>query len=261
MSTPDDLWAQRKAEVEATGGHLEARRIFYGDMSTNVGDVAEAKAEGLYPVVSYKPGDWGNMAAGQSDATLRTLATNLNGLNIPLSVVFHHEPDQQSDPTNVGEGGTAAEFAAMQSHIIDVMKPLCAKCDFAVIMNGWWWTNQARRLTDAEINVWLPASLRQKLDIVAADFYSPESGEEAAVKFRNEAAWARRVGSVKAIGIGETNAFNPPQLNNIFAAAKAEPLLNNGWALVWNSTGDTYRPLTETGLLDDFQNILLHWRD
>jgi hypothetical protein len=68
------------------------------------------------------------------------------------------------------------------------------------------------------------------------------------------------MGNVKATGIGETNGFVDGDLETVYAYVKTEPLFNKGWCLVWNSTGDAFLPLTESGLLDNYQKILKEWR-
>lgn len=258
LSAPDSLVKQRMAAAESLGGKVEAERIFSSSMTVPNTRIRDAIAAGRHPIVSFKPGTWASVANGNSDSTLRNLATALQGFGAPLTVVFHHEPDEQSTPVDQGEGGSASDFARMQSRIVDVMRPLAPSVKFAVIMNGWWWTDQARRLTDAQIEVWLPRSLRDKLDVIAADDYSPQTGEPAVIKIRNRVAWAKRVGGVKGTGVGETNAFTATNLRDTFAYCKSEPLIK--WACVWDSTGDAYKPLSETGLADDFAEIVRDWR-
>lgn len=257
MSAPADVWGQRKREVEATGGKLQARRIFLGSLGAGLSLVQAAHREGLLPVVSFKVGDWGDVAAGQSDNALRTLADRLAALGKPVVIALHHEPDQKATPADIGEGGTAQEFAAMQARALPILKS-APNVQVAVIMNGWWWDEKGG-FTDAEIEAWLPAHLRKQLDVIAADDYSPAGGRPSVVKTRGRVEWAKRVGHVKATGVGEFNGFVPSDLADLIAYAKTEPLFRGGWLLVWNSAGDSYLPLTETGLLDDFQALLKSW--
>ena len=56
--------------------------------------------------------------------TVKALAGKLKALGKPVHAVFHHEPDQQSTPPDIGEGGKASDFARMNEHIIDVMRPM-----------------------------------------------------------------------------------------------------------------------------------------
>lgn len=263
MSAPAELWDTRKAQVEATGGRLQARRIFFKSLTVNPTTmIRAARAEGLLPVVSFKLGShsWGQVAAGAADAELTTLAGRCRAASPErVVVILHHEPDQQSTPPDVGEGGTAADFAAMYRRAVPILK---AAGNVAVwtCMNGWWWTNQARKLTDAQINVWLPPDVRGMLDGISADFYTDQGETETSVmKARNMAAWARRVGGVKVLGVGEFNGFRPTDLTDLTDFVQTDPLYRGGWALVWNSTRTTYKPLDETGLLDDFQEILRTW--
>lgn len=262
MSAPADLWDTRKAQVEATGGRLQARRIFFKSLTVNPTTmIRAARAEGLLPVVSYKLGSysWGQVASGAADADLVTLANRIRSASpLPVVVILHHEPDAQSTPPDQGEGGTSAEFAGMYRRAVPILK---AAGNVAVwtCMNGWWWTNQPRKLTDAQINVWLPPDVRGMLDGISADFYTDQGETETSVmKARNMVAWAKRVG-VKVLGGGEVNGFRPTDLSYLTDYVQTEPLYRGGWALVWNSTHPTYKPLDETGLLDDFQEILRTW--
>jgi hypothetical protein len=261
MSSPANVWDARAAAVQATGGRLQARRIFGNSLTDVPSTVGDAIRDGMAPVLSFKPGSytWGQIASGAADADLRATGAKLKALGGLMFVTIHHEPSKQSLGPTKGEGGTAAEFAAMQSHACDVLKAAAPNIRYGVIANGWWWTAGKARFTDAQIEVWLPKALRQKLDFIAADDYSPDGGESGLVKTRNRVAWANRVGGVKATGIGETNAFVAKDLTDIFAYAKTEPMFAGGFACVWNSTGDSYLPLDQTGLLDDFQAILKNW--
>lgn len=259
MSAPADLWTGRKQQAEATGGRLQARRIFLSGLTAGLGLIEAAHREGLLPVASFKVGnDWAGIAAGRYDTQLKNLADRLKALGKPVVVCLHHEPDEQSTPPDQGEGGTAAQFAGMYRRATPILKT-ADNVQVWPIMNGWWWTDRAARLTDTQIDAWLPRDVRELVDGIAADDYSPEGSEPAAVKTRNRIAWAKRVGGVKALGIGETNAFTPADLTDVLNIVRDETLFRGGWALVWNSTGGTYRPLNETGLLDDFQQILRTW--
>lgn len=259
MSAPANLWASRKAAVEQGGGKLQARRVFLQGLTSSLALVEAAHAEGLLPIVSFKPGPWGDVAAGKSDAALKALSQRLAALGKPVVVTLHHEPDTKSTPPDVGEGGTASEFAAMYARAIPLLKA-APNVQVWVIMNGWWWDGSRGALTDDQIAAWLPPAVRSLLDGVASDDYSPAGGGNPAVnKTRNRAEWAKRMGDVKALGIGETNAYTAAELADVFAFVKSEPLFRGGWALVWNSTGTDYQPLDATGLLDDFRVILRDW--
>lgn len=262
MSTPANKWAAEKAKVEAGGGKLQARRIFLRSLTDSLSLVQQALSEGQKPVVSFKVGnDWGGVASGKYDSQLKALSDNLAKLSKPIAVCLHHEPDTQSTPVDVGEGGSAQEFAGMYRRATPILKQ-AANVEVWPIMNGWWWTNAKAAFTDAQIAVWLPPDVRGLIDGVAADDYSPDGGEPGVVKTMNRVAWAKRMGDVKSLGIGETNAFVAKDLQDSFALASSEPLFRGGFALVWNSDsteGMAMKPLSETGLMDEFQAIVRNW--
>lgn len=259
MSAPANLWAQRKAQVEATGGRLQARRIFRTSLTQSLSLVDDAIDEGLVPVVSLKVNnDWAGVARGDYDAQLDALAEALAAKPADrIAVCLHHEPDKQSDPPDRGEGGFAWDFAGMYRRAIARLGQ-ASNVEVAAIMNGWWWTNRQAALTDAEIDVWLPADVRSQI-IIAADDYSPQGGEPSVVKTQNRVDWAYRMGDVQRLGVGEFNGYEPSDLTDLCDLVRTEPLFRGGWALVWNSDGADYDPLDQTGLLDDFQEILRTW--
>lgn len=260
-------WNTRKAMLEATGGKLEARRLFSGSLSWSIGaEMNECISQNTVPVISFKPGDWSNITAGGSVSSLKAIADKIVAFNRPCYLAFHHEPQQQSAGVFVGEGGTAQEFAAMQAYLSDYFKPKCPKMKFGVIMNGWIFSGQARGHSDAELNVWLPPSTRSRLDFIAADHYAGKNESEASVdRFKRQVAWMKRVSFPGSASIGETNGWIPSDLNDMFGYAKTEIQCKNGFILLWNSTvpnagPDDWRPVHETGLLDEFQAILKNWR-
>lgn len=258
MSAPVNLWAERKAQVEATGGRLQARRLYSTGLTASLTQVKAAHAEGLLPVVSYKVGDWGDFLASRPQTGLRDLASRLDALGKPTALCIHHEPDLQSNPPSQGESGTADEFVTLNEIAADILAPL-ANVQYAIIGNGWWWSAEARGFDDAELDLWLPASIRDRAEVIAGDDYSPQGGEPSVVKTRRRAEWARRVGYTGSLGIGEFNGFKASDLVDVCNFVRDEPLFRGGWALVWNSTGGNYLPLADTGLLDDFQEILRTW--
>lgn len=255
MSAPTDKWAQRSAEV---GPGLQARRIFLQNLTDFPSRISEAVAAGQLPVISLKVPSWASMATSQYDPQLRSFAAKLRALNFEVMVAFHHEPAKSGHPP-VGEAGTPAQWAAMQRRALPLMKAeVGPKLSTMVIGNGWWWNSNNQRYSDAELKQWIPDDVRKMVDVVAADTYQMAPGdEEPASKMRNMVAWAKRMGDVKGLGIGEFNSHTATGIADACAVLKAEPLFKVG--CVWNTDeGTAVKVLTGTRLTA-FKTALSNW--
>lgn len=235
-----DSFDPQQKLVEATGGKLQAARRF--DDGKGVAGLKvtcpPAAAKGLVLITSCKPGDWGSAASGAKDAEWKAQAAFLASLKVTVWGTQNHEPGKKSlgDPL-VGEGGTAAEFAAMQSRCCDIYH--AAGLNYCVIMNGWQFdTGRAGALTDAQWDVWLPPSLRTKLDVIAADHYEIKAGgEDPTAQFLKHVARCKAWG--KPWGIGEFNAYDAPMIANIGKAAK-DNAATGAFACLWATRDYTF---------------------
>ena len=251
MSAPASLWDQRVREV---GPGLQARRIFFGDFGASLRIAEEACADGMYPVLSFKTGaySWSQVAAGKADADLRALATRLNALSCDSFAAIHHEP---------AKDGAAKDWAAMQVHALPILGgAIGGKVKVGVIGNGWWWSANAQGYTDAEIAEYIPPAVIAVSDVIASDTYQTSpTGEEPAPKMKRMAEWARRVGGVRALGVGEFNGHTAASITNAAAALAADPLF--AWGCVWNSDGGEGGIATplEGDRLQAFRTALANW--
>lgn len=264
-------WAGDKTTLQSTGGQFEAARIFYADLTENpAADIATCKQQNVAPVVSFKPGayTWKQIGDGAADAALTTLAnrikTALNGSRLYFS--FHHEPSKQSLGKTTGEGGPATEYARAWTRILDVMRPITGTgVQYGPILNGWWFSDQARKFSDAEVSVWLPPALRARLDFIGADDYTESGGEKAVTRSRNRVAMLKRMGFAGYTVVGETNVpFQDPLAADfvaVFNYAKTEPLFAGGFVCLWNGTAGNYKPVQQTGLTGQAQAVVKTWRD
>lgn len=223
MSAPAVDWSTRLTDV---GGKVYARRVF-GQLSSpstvlNLAKTAASAAE--VPIVSFKvpDNDWVSAAGGKYDTQVKSAAATLATLPVKPFLAIHHEP--QGD-------GNAADFAAMQRHLLPIIK--AAGCGAGVIVNGFWWNTGNSGSTDAEIAAWLPSDVLDLCDVVAADFYqSSPMGEPSGSKMANMGKWATRVG-VKQLGVGEYNGYTASAIKSGGDAALADPRFV--FACVWNS--------------------------
>lgn len=226
MSAPADKWDLRVAEV---GGktNLKFRRIFLTGFDAGLSLVQRAINDGMVPILSFKvaPYSWSQVASGAADADIRAMVKRLDAIPGEKFVALHHEP---------AKDGLAQDWAAMQVHALPIITT-GQNVSVGVIGNGWWWSNAANGYTDAEIATYIPREVIAVSDVIAADTYQSAVGAEgAAPKIRNMAAWARRVGGVKAIGIGEFNGQEAKTITEAMNVIKLEPLIK--WACIWNST-------------------------
>jgi hypothetical protein len=246
MSAPAATWAQRVKEV---GSGLEARRIFLTSFTAGLSVPTKACNDGMYPVISLKPGSysWTDVAAGKADSDLKAMATKLAALPCDVFVAVSHEP--------YGDGAPA-DWAKMQAHALPLLGP-DPGVKVGVIANGWFWSSTNKGLSDAEIAAYIPKSVIAISDVIAGDTYqSSATGETAGDKMRNMAAWARRVGGVKALGVGEFNAPTASGITDATKALAADPLF--AWGNLWNANQTPATVLTGDRLTA-FRQALAAW--
>ncbi|MBC7581832.1 ricin-type beta-trefoil lectin domain protein [Aeromicrobium sp.] len=247
MSAPAGTWDTRLKEVGGPA-HIKYRRIFYTGFDSNFSLVQRAINDKMIPIISFKvtPYSWRQVADGSADASMKAMVAKLNAIPGEKFVALHHEP---------AKDGTAKDWADMQVHALPIIKAAGNNIKVGVIGNGWWWSNQANGYTDAEIAAYIPKSVIAVSDVIAADTYQNKVGSEGpGPKMKNMAAWAKRVGGVKALGVGEFNGEEAKAITEGMNAIKAEPMF--AWACMWNNTAGIATVLTGDRL-EAFKNGLL----
>ena len=248
MSAPLQFWDQRVSEV---GSGLQARRLFFTGFDASLSKATEACHDGMYPVISFKTGSytWAQVAAGNADAALKTLHSRLAALPCSLFVAIHHEP---------ATDGPAADWAKMQVHALPILGgPAGGNIKVGVIGNGWWFSPSSQGLTDAQIAAYITPGVKKVSDVIASDTYQMTStSEEAAPKIKGMAAWARRTGGVKALGLGEFNAATASAITNATTALGNDHLY--AWGCLWNADLSTVTVLSGARLTA-FRTALANW--
>jgi hypothetical protein len=251
MSAPQQFWSQRVSEV---GAGLQARRLFFNGFTASLGLASAACADGTYPVMSFKTSSytWAQVAAGNADADLRALHSRLAALPCHVFVAIHHEPEGD---------GSAADWSAMAVHALPILGgPSGGNIKVGVIGNGWWWSAEARGYTDAQIAAWITPGVRKVSDVIAGDTYQGDAaGEGVATKITRMGAWARRVGGVKALGLGEFNTQTAQGLTSATTALGHDQLF--AWGCLWNAngTGSANATVLTGDRLTAFRSALAHW--
>lgn len=113
------------------GSTLGLHRSFYG-----AGEIDEAVdmarsdlAHNRVPWISFKmPYSWSEMAAGNGDAWVKSLTNQLNQLNGPIWLAFHHEPEGD---------GNISNWTAMQKHLSPIVHANSDNVAYSVIVTGW----------------------------------------------------------------------------------------------------------------------------
>ena len=94
-------------------------------------------------------------------------------------------------------------------------------------------------------------------DVIAADTYQMKAGdEEVGAKITRMGVWARRVGGVKALGVGEFNTPTAASITNATKALGADPMF--AWGCLWNADLSPVTVLTGARLTA-FKTALANW--
>jgi hypothetical protein len=242
------MWSERVREV---GPGLQARRLYFTSFDASLSKATDTCNAGMYPVMSFKTGgySWAQVADGSADVSLRALASKLEALPCRVFVAIHHEP---------ANDGAAADWAAMQVHALPILGgPAGGNIKVGVIGNGWWWSAGKKGYSDAQIAEYITPGVKAVSDVIASDTYQmTATSEGAAPKIIRMSAWARRVGGVKALGIGEFNAATASGITNALNALGADPLY--AWGCLWNADLSTVTVLSGARLAA-FRAALASW--
>jgi hypothetical protein len=138
------------ARHESVAGRaLGVRRTFFqwtqrtGSMvDTARGDLAA----GRLPWVSVKPPSWAAMAAGTHDAEIDQMLRALDGLNGPVWLTVHHEPEGGAGVNSPDDPAGAAGWRAMQIRVRQRLDALGVdNVAFAPILMSWTFDSRSGR--------------------------------------------------------------------------------------------------------------------
>jgi hypothetical protein len=180
------------------GRRLGIRRTFWtGDKVDSAVRTARTDlAEGRLPWISFKlPYSWAEMASGKGDAWAHDLAEQLDALDGPVWVAFHHEPETD---------GPMGDWTRMQERLGPIMRNTADNVAFTVIVTGWhqFYGEDQYSLE----NIW-PQGM--KVDVAGFDIYN-RLGQDGNTKatdldgsyFSKIEPWAKQEGLVW--GLAET---------------------------------------------------------
>ncbi|AEI11121.1 glycoside hydrolase family 26 protein [Cellulomonas gilvus] len=119
------------AHERGWGAQLGVRRTYWGptQIDSAVATARTDLAAGRLPWISFKlPYSWADMAAGRGDAWARELVAELDALDGPVWLAFHHEPENDGDIT---------QWVAMQRHLSPIVRGMADNVAFSLVVTGW----------------------------------------------------------------------------------------------------------------------------
>ena len=192
------------------GQRFGVRRTYYqGTQVSKAVSVSKTDlAAGRIPWISFKlPYSWTDMANGKGDAWAKDLVKQLDALEGPVWLAFHHEPEKDGD---------IKEWKRMQERLGPIVRSGSDNVAFSVVLTGWnqWYGPAEYRIE----NMWP----NTKVDVAGFDIYSfyatTSNGvtkyPEASLKskyFDKISAWAK----TKDVewGLAETGVSDPGALD------------------------------------------------
>jgi hypothetical protein len=144
----------------AMGHRLGVHRTYYAadEVGVAVRTAQDDLAYHRIPWISFKvPYSWAAMAAGSGDAWARGLAERLSGLDGPVWIAFHHEPEGD---------GVIEDWTAMQERLAPIVRTAAPNVAFSVILTGWNQLYGPKRYSLA--SMWPDT----KIDLVGFDVYN-----------------------------------------------------------------------------------------
>lgn len=118
------------AKEKQYGTNLALHRTYYSSTAIS-GAVKNAKADisaGRVPWISFKlPYSWTDMVNGKGDAWARDIATQLDAVNGPVWVAFHHEPEKD---------GNLKDWVKLQARLSPILRS-ADNVAFTIILTGW----------------------------------------------------------------------------------------------------------------------------
>ncbi|WP_370618050.1 cellulase family glycosylhydrolase [Mumia qirimensis] len=163
-------------------------------------------ALGRLPWISFKlPTSWEAMASGAGDAWARDIADRLGGLDGPVWVAFHHEPETDGD---------MAQWTQIQRRLAPIVRSTAPNVAYTIILTGWHQVEgQGDTASYGLDRIWPTGT---KIDVVGFDVYNrfgtDRSNRDAPYDLGKEffeplAKWSKANGIPWAIGeTGYTDA-------------------------------------------------------
>ena len=225
-------------EWERSMGHrLGVRRTYWGpeDVDEAVRTASEDLRSQRIPWMSFKlPYSWEQMRDGAGDEWVRSLAERLAGLDGPVWLALHHEPE--------GDGDIVA-WREMQERLAPIVRRTAPNVAYSIILTGW---NQLFGKREYALDALWPR--HTEIDLLGFDVYNKYGVQKDGTSFEDHTLLGRdyfpsfRVFAEKhdvAWGLAETGythesaEVDPGWLDRTYAALQA----NGGVAYCYfNST-------------------------
>jgi len=241
-----------------TGEVLSIRRTFF-DWSQRTGymiDIARGDvASGRLPWISIKPPSWSAMAAGRHDSEIDAMLRALDGINGPVWLTVHHEPENDS--------GNASDHLAMNKRVRQRMNALGTdNIALAPILMSWTFNPRSGRSVEA---YWGP----NVYDFVGTDHYNrddPPENLESMDSWKLARSWAKSKGMDLAVGEWGMKGSDQAAadrirdwFNHIAGSSSDGRGARVTGVAVYDNEGGSYGPWTLEGkALEEFQELMGH---
>ncbi len=155
---------------------------------------AEDLAVGRLPWVSIKTPGWTAMADGTADAEIDELRRTLDGLDGPVWLTVHHEPEGGGGVNHPDDPAGPEGHRAANRRVRERMEALGTdNIALSLILMGWTWDPRSGRDPD---EWWEPGLY----DFVGIDPYRDEPGGLLTETWADIRRWAAEQGTVVAVG-------------------------------------------------------------
>lgn len=190
-----DPYARHERYVD--GEPMGVRRTFWSWNQRSSGVLRTARedvAAGRVPWLSLKTPSWRSMAQGDHDTAIDSLLRELDKLNGPVWLTFHHEPEGGHGSNSADDAGGPAAHKDMNRRIRSRMNRLGTdNIALAPILMAWTFNPNSGR----DPGVWWDADI---YDFLGVDVYRGAPGTLLIDRWYLVRRWAGRAGVDVAVG-------------------------------------------------------------
>ena len=182
---------------ETPAGHpLAVRRTFFQWAQRTTSMITMAKgdvAKHRLPWVSVKTPSWAEMGAGQHDAEIDQMLVALDGVQGPVWLTIHHEPEGGGGVNSPDDPAGPAGHLAMNQRVRERMTALGVdNVALALVLMTWTWDPASKR----DPNEWWKDGV---YDFLGVDHYMDKEASLLTPNWNKVRAWAQQKGVDMAV--------------------------------------------------------------